>query len=138
MPAKVSTVSTKTNAASPTVRQSKGRRELNGVLTEAPNAITKVAVRGIGNGKAKAATLAELPLKKAKNKVEKYTYKMPRLEHDFVVALKEKLNEQGIEVKTSELIRAGIQLLAGLSDARMKASLQKMFRVQVVAKKRLK
>jgi hypothetical protein len=59
-------------------------------------------------------------------KVEKYSYKMPKSEHDAVIALKEKLNQQGIKVKKSELIRAGIQLFVGLSDARMKVALQKI------------
>ena len=51
---------------------------------------------------------------------------MPKSEHETIVALKEKLNEQGIKVKKSELIRAGIRLLVGLPDARIKASLEKI------------
>jgi hypothetical protein len=36
------------------------------------------------------------------------------------------LNEQGIKVKKSELIRVGIQNIVGLFDARAKSALQKI------------
>lgn len=119
MPAKAAEKASATSAA---VVQSNGRRTPKPAL----GATSKVAIRTPRESKAKAtapvASSARTPL----TKVKKYSYNMPKSEHEAIVALKAKLNEQGIKVKKSELIRAGINLLIGLSDARIKASLQKI------------
>lgn len=117
-------VPAKTSAASPTVGQSKGLRPLNGTPAAARDAAAKVAIRNVGNGKSKATAPAKSASKTPRIKVEKYSYKMPKSEHDAIIALKEKLNEQGIKVKKSELIRAAVRVFVGFSDARIKASLK--------------
>jgi hypothetical protein len=117
---------TKASAASPTVGQSNGPRELNGASKAVPDATTKAAIRNVGNGKSKPAAPAKPSSKTPRIKVKKYSLTMPKPEHDLVVALKGRLNEQGIKVKKSELIRVGIQLFVGLSDTRVKAALRKI------------
>lgn len=118
----------KASATSPTVGQSNGRRAPIGVPNGAGSATSKAATRNVGKAKPKATAPIEASARTSRSKVKKYSYNMPKSEHDAIVALKGKLNEQGIKVKKSELIRIGIQLLVGLSDARIKASLQKMLR----------
>lgn len=85
-----------------------------------------VAVRSPGTAKFNARAGIELPIKQGRDKAAKYSYKMPKSEHEVIVELQKKFEAQDIRVKKSELIRAGIQLLLGLSDARAKASLQKI------------
>lgn len=123
MPAKVPA---KASTASPTVGQPKGRRALNRTAKAAPDATTKAPIRNVGNGKSKSTAAAKPTSKAPRIKVKKYSLTMPKSEHDAVVALKGKLNDQGIKVKKSELIRVGIQIFVGLSDARVKSALQKI------------
>lgn len=115
-------VSARASASSPTVAQPKGRRALNGKSTAAADSTTKAAIRNVGNGKPQSAA----PAKPPRIKVKKYSLTMPKPEHDAVVALKERLNEQGIKMKKSELIRVAIQLFVGLSDTKVKATLRKI------------
>lgn len=89
-------------------------------------AISKSEIRNPRKAKANATAPVESSARTPRTKVKKYSYNMPKSEHDAIVALKGKLNEQGIKVKKSELIRAGIHLLVSLSDARIKASLEKI------------
>lgn len=123
MPAKTAT---NANATSATVAQSNGRRAPNGVPKATLGVTSKAAIRNIGKAKPTATAPIESSAKPPRTKVEKYSYNMPKSEHDAIVALKRKLNEQGIKVKKSELIRAGMYLLVSLSDARIKASLEKI------------
>lgn len=127
MPAKAPAKSAaKASATSVTVAQSNGRRAPKGVPKGAVGATSKAATRNVGKAKPKATVPIEASATTSRSKVKKYSYNMPKSEHDSIVALKGKLNEQGIKVKKSELIRVGIHLLIGLSDARIKASLQKI------------
>ncbi|WP_426116734.1 hypothetical protein [Massilia sp. PWRC2] len=126
MPAKTAKTATKANATSATVSQSNGRRAPTGVPKATLGVTSKAAIRNIGKAKPTATAPTESSARPPRTKVEKYSYKMPKSEHDAIVALKRKWNEQGIKVKKSELIRAGIHLLVSLSDARIKASLEKI------------
>lgn len=114
------------SAASLNVAQPKGHRALNGKSAAAADATTKATIRNVGNGKPKSAAPAKPSTGASRVKVKKYSLTMPKSEHDAVVALKERLKEQGIKVKKSELIRVGIQLFVGLSDTRVKATLRKI------------
>lgn len=50
----------------------------------------------------------------------------PELEYDQLVELKKNLTDQGLVVKKSQLVRAGLLLVAELSDAELKALLEKV------------
>lgn len=124
-----------TTADSPTVGKSTRRRAPSDATKAAPGAPVKVVGRNSGNGIAKTTAPTKSSAKQSGIKIERYSYKMPKSEHETIVALKEKLNEQGIKVKKSELIRAGMHLLVNLSDAKIKSSLDKISAVAVRAQK---
>lgn len=50
----------------------------------------------------------------------------PEVEYDQLVELKKNLTDQGMVVKKSQLVRAGLLLLAELSDNELKALLEKV------------
>lgn len=50
----------------------------------------------------------------------------PEVEYDQLVELKKNLTDQGLVVKKSQLVRAGLLLVAELSDAELKALLEKV------------
>jgi hypothetical protein len=56
-------------------------------------------------------------------------FSFPEAEYAHLVALKKRLLEEGVEVKKSELVRAGLVVLSSLEDADMKALLAKVPRV---------
>lgn len=115
-----------TSVDAPTVGKSNGRRAPSGA-TKVPSGVSaKEVSRVVGNGVAKATAPTKPSSKLPRSKGKKYSYNMPKSEHETIVALKERLNEQGIKVKKSELIRVGIQLFVGLSDTRVKAALRKI------------
>ena len=53
-------------------------------------------------------------------------YTLPEIEYDFLVALKKRLAANGNNVKKSELLRAGLLLLADLDEAALLALLAKL------------
>jgi hypothetical protein len=50
----------------------------------------------------------------------------PELEYDQLVELKKNLTDQGMVVKKSQLVRAGLLLLAELTDVELKGLLEKV------------
>lgn len=58
---------------------------------------------------------------------EKYT--MPEGEFEQLLVMKQRLSDLGVAAKKSELVRAGLLLLAGLDDAELKEAL---FKIQLV------
>lgn len=58
---------------------------------------------------------------------EKYT--MPEGEFEQLLVMKQRLADLGVAAKKSELVRAGLLLLAGLDDAELKEAL---FKIQLV------
>lgn len=132
MPAKAAV---KGRATSVTVRHSNGRRTPSCLPKAAADATSKTAIRNVGNAKPKKIAPVKATANGQRTKVKKYSYNMPKSEHSAIVALKEKLIEQGVKVKKSELIRAGIRLLVGLSDARIKGALEQLLTVAPLVEK---
>ncbi len=58
------------------------------------------------------------------------TFTFPQADHDKIASLKLRLLSQGTEAKKSEILRAGLQLLSELSDARLSAVLGGVERVK--------
>lgn len=74
-----------------------------------------------------AASPAPGPVKEAKPKKPKLvrdSFTCPKDEYAAIEALKLRLAQSGHVAKKSEVLRAGLMLLAGLSDARLLAALQ--------------
>ncbi len=79
-----------------------------------PKAAAKSAAKP--EAAAKAAVAAETP-KPAKQRLVRDSFTMPRSEYAVIDALKARLVELSRPAKKSEVLRAGVKLLATLSDA---------------------
>lgn len=65
-----------------------------------------------------------------KNKVVRDSFTMPQIDYAFIAELKEKALESGIQVKKSELLRAGLRLLANLSAAQLKKTVTELEKIK--------
>lgn len=63
------------------------------------------------------------PRRAKKEKVVRDSFTMPKSEYDKIAVLKQKCLEEGLAVKKSELLRAGLQLLEASSTKRLIAAL---------------
>lgn len=70
-----------------------------------------------------------LDKKLKKNSVVRDCFSFPEIEYEHLVMLKKRLLAEGVEIKKSELIRAGLVLLSSLDDADMKILLAKVPRI---------
>jgi vancomycin resistance protein YoaR len=64
--------------------------------------------------------------KAEKIKMERDSFTMPKDEYAQLSQLKSRLNAMGHPVKKSELLRAGIKLLASMSDATLKTTMDRI------------
>ena len=64
-----------------------------------------------------------VPEKNKKAKLVRDSFTIPKEEYAAIEALKIRAMTQGLAIKKSELLRAGLMALTGLSDARLKAAL---------------
>lgn len=94
---------------------------------------TKPAVTAKPAAKAAPKVIAKKPAKKAekkakpeKIKMERDSFTMPKEEYAQISLLKARLSAMGQPAKKSELLRAGIKLLAAMSDNTLKTTLAKI------------
>jgi len=80
--------------------------------------------------KSKKAAKPEKPAKARKVKLVRDSYAMPEAEYARIAELKKRLAGLGSEIKKSELLRAGIAMLAALSDAELKAVTGRVERIK--------
>jgi len=73
--------------------------------------------------KAKANTTPAKPAKEKKVKVVRDSFTLPKTELLQIAEMKKRAMALGVEVKKSELIRAGLQALSTLTDAPFKKAL---------------
>ena len=74
-----------------------------------------------------AAPAPALPAKEVRAKKPKLvrdSFTIPKDEYAVIEALKQRANALAQPVKKSELLRAGLKMLAGLSDAALRSALQ--------------
>ena len=108
----------KPKAAKPTPTKSPARKAPSG----------KAAVKKVG-AKALAATKAESPAqppKSKKNKLVRDSFTIPKAEYVVLDELKQRATQLTRPAKKSELLRAGIKLLAALSDAAFLTALEQV------------
>ncbi len=92
-----------------------------GVVT----AIEKASKAEVDAGKANKATAADvgmpmnIPQRPKSVKVVRDDFSMPKSDHEKIAALKRKCADNGIAVKKSELLRAGLLILAGATDEQL-------------------
>lgn len=79
--------------------------------------------------KTKAAK-ASKPAKVKKAKLVRDSYAMPEAEYAQIAVLKKRLGALGCEIKKSELLRAGIAVLAALNDTELKAVTDRVERIK--------
>jgi hypothetical protein len=58
--------------------------------------------------------------------MERDSFTMPKEEYAAIGVLKSRMNTLGHPVKKSELLRAGIKLLAAMSDTTLKLTMEKI------------
>lgn len=80
--------------------------------------------------KADKGSKAEKPAKTKKPRLVRDSYAMPEAEYARIGELKKRVAALGGEVKKSELLRAGIAVLAGLDDAGLQAVLARVERIK--------
>jgi len=71
----------------------------------------------------KAQAVKSKPVKEKKVKVVRDSYTIPQSEFAQIAEMKKRAMSLGVEVKKSELIRAGLQLICGLQDGAFKKAL---------------
>ena len=69
--------------------------------------------------------------KQAKQKVIRDSFTMPENEYRVLSEIKKKCLAGGIDVKKSELLRAGLQSLAGMSQVMLKKQLSKLAEIKI-------
>jgi hypothetical protein len=69
--------------------------------------------------------------KQTKQKVVRDSFTMPENEYLVLSEIKKKCLAGGIDVKKSELLRAGLQSLAGMSQAALKKQLSKLAEIKI-------
>lgn len=70
------------------------------------------------------------PVKAKKVKLVRDSYAMPEAEHQQIAVLKKRLAAKGVEVKKSELLRAGVAVLTALNDAELKSVMSHIERIK--------
>lgn len=74
----------------------------------------------------KVKTAKAVKEKTPKLKMERDSFTMPKAEYAQFYVLKDRLNKLGQPAKKSELLRAGIMQLSAMTDAALKAALNKV------------
>ena len=69
--------------------------------------------------------------KQVKQEIVRDSFTMPENEYRILSELKKKCLASGIDVKKSELLRAGLQSLAGMSQAVLKKQLSKLAEIKI-------
>ena len=87
-------------------------------------AARKTAARPAAPRKAAAAPRAAAEPKPAKRKLVRDSFTIPRDEYGVIDALKMRLGKLGRIAKKSELLRAGLKMLAALPDTSLLAALE--------------
>lgn len=118
-----SAVSAKPAAKPSTPVKKPGAAETKAELAKAAQAL---ATLGLVKGDAKPAK----PAKARKAKLVRDSFTMPETEYSRIAVLKKRLLLRGRETKKSELLRAGLAMLAALDDAKLLAELKKVERVK--------
>jgi len=96
-----------------------------------PKVIAKVAAKPSGTSALKAAVKKDAKknvkkIKPEKTKMERDSFTMPKEEYAQITMMKARLTALGQPAKKSELLRAGIKLLAAMSDNTLKTTLAKI------------
>jgi len=98
--------------------------------TKAELAKAAKALVDLGLVKAGKSDKPAKPAKARKSKLVRDSFTMPETEYSRIAVLKKRLLLRGRETKKSELLRAGLAMLAALDDARLVSELGKVERIK--------
>ena len=87
---------------------------------------SKPTAKSKAQAQAQAKTKAPVKGEKSKTKLVRDNVTMPREDWDLLQSLKTRALSFSRPTKKSELLRAGLKLLAGLSDAKLQAALESL------------
>lgn len=96
--------------------------EVNEAATEAVRAPAKAGKKGRISKGAAAAPAPEKTKRPKKEKVVRDSFTMPKTDYERIALLKQKCLDAGAAVKKSELLRAGLIMLAALPNKRLIAA----------------
>jgi len=91
-----------------------------------PNLPEQKKIAGDKRKRLSKAFLRPLDKKFKRGAVVRDCFSFPEIEYEHLVALKRRLLADGIEIKKSELLRAGLALLVSLDDDELKSLLAKV------------
>lgn len=97
---------------------------------QAPKAKPAKSVKAAKAAKVDKPAKVEKPVKAKKPKLVRDSYAMPEAEYAQIAVLKKRMGGLGSEVKKSELLRAGVAVLAALNDAELKAVMDRVERIK--------
>jgi len=81
-----------------------------------PKAVAKAAAKPVAKV-AKVVAVVDAPSKPKKPKLVRDSFTIPKNEYEAIASLKERALKQGVSIKKSELLRAGLMTLAFMPDA---------------------
>ncbi len=114
---------TKVKTVAKTSVKSAGKKSVaSGTAKSASKPTAKSKAQAQAQAKAKAPVKGE----KSKTKLVRDNVTMPREDWDLLQSLKTRALSFSRPTKKSELLRAGLKLLAGLSDAKLQAALESL------------
>ena len=105
--------------------------EAPGSLREPPPAARRrrTAAPSGGEGPEKATDKQKV-VGETSSRVKRDLFSMPAAEHARIGELRRRLMLQGVEANKSEVVRAGLALLAGLSDTELAAAMERVERLR--------
>lgn len=89
----------------------------------------KPAAKSAVKTAAKKVAVAKKPKKEGKFKVVRDSFTMPQPEYQKIADIKAACLKAGLHVKKSEVLRAGLQTLAGLNLSQLKGAFSKLDKI---------
>ena len=114
---------TKVKTVAKTSVKSAGKKS---VASGTAKSASKPTAKSKAQAQAQAKTKAPVKGEKSKTKLVRDNVTMPREDWDLLQSLKTRALSFSRPTKKSELLRAGLKLLAGLSDAKLQAALESL------------
>jgi hypothetical protein len=116
-------VKSEVGAAAPAIKQPAVKKS-PAKKVSATKAAAKVATKAKPPAAAPAAPVAEVA--KVKQKLVRDSFTMPNADFDLIQVLKDRALNFKRPAKKSELLRAGLQVLSALTDAKLKSALDSL------------
>lgn len=114
----------KVAAAKPDAAPAKAAKKIS-----AAKPVAKPVAKSVIKAADKKVAAAKKTKKETKVKVVRDSFTMPQAEYQKIADIKESCLKAGLHVKKSEVLRAGLQALSGLSVAQLKEAIAKLDKI---------